>query len=161
MAELTAELLVDRLDPREIVVSPDGRLVAFSVRPVGRRDEHARSAIWLARADEERSARRYTSGEVEDKSPRFAPDGSALFFLSDRRERGVAQLHRIRLDGGEAEELTEGKPGVAAYAPLADVARVALLSADPPSEDEERREEERDDPKVFGDWKPQRLRVLE
>jgi len=161
VTELTAELLVDRLDPREPVVSPDGRLVAFSVRPVGRREEHARSAIWLARADEERSARRFTSGEAEDKSPRFAPDGSALFFLSDRAERGVVQLHRIRLDGGEAEALTEGKPGVATFAPLADGARVALLSADRPSEEDERRQEERDDPNVFGDWKPQRLRVLE
>src|SRR5918992_938375 len=161
MAELTAELLVDRLDPRDIVVSPDGRLVAFSVRPVGRREEHAQSAIWLARADEEQSARRFTSGEAEDKSPRFAGDGAPLFFLSDRTERGVAQLHRIRLDGGEAEELTEGKPGVAAYAPLADGARVALLSSDPPSEDDERREQERDDPNVYGDWRPQRLRVLE
>jgi dipeptidyl aminopeptidase/acylaminoacyl peptidase len=161
VTELTAELLVDRLDPREPAVSPDGRLVAFSVRPVGRREERAQSAIWLARADEEQSARRLTSGEAEDKSPRFAPDGSALLFLSDRTERSVAQLHRIRLDGGEAEELTEGKPGVAAYAPLADGARVVLLSADPPSEDDERREEERDDPNVYGDWKPQRLRLLE
>ena len=161
MTELTAELLVDRLEPREVAVSPDGRLVAFVAAHVGQREEHAQSAVWLAPADASESARRFTSGAAEDKAPRFAPDGSALYFLSDREEPKVAQLYRVRIDGGEAEQLTEGKPGVAAYAPLADGTRVALLSADAPSEEDERRERERDDATVFGEWKPQRLRLLD
>lgn len=161
MTELTAELLVDRLEPREVAVSPDGRLVAFVTAPVGHREEHAQSAVWLARGDAAESARPFTSGGAEDKAPRFAPDGSLLYFLSDREERKVAQLYRVRLDGGEAERLTEGKPGVAAYAPLAGGTRIALLSADAPSEEDERRERERDDASVFGDWKPQQLRLLD
>jgi dipeptidyl aminopeptidase/acylaminoacyl peptidase len=161
VTELTAELLVDRLDPRGLAVSPDGRLVAFVAAPVGRREEHTQSAVWLAASDAADSARRFTSGTAADKSPCFAPDGSALYFLSDREERKVAQLYRIHLGGGEAERLTEGKPGVSAYAPLADGKRVVLLSADAPSEEDERRERERDDAKVFGDWKPQRLRLLD
>jgi len=161
VTELTAELLVDRLDAREVAVSSDGRLVAFVVAPVGRRQEHPQSAVWLAPADASESARRFTSGTAEDEAPCFAPDGSVLYFLSDREERKIAQLFRVRLDGGEAERLTEGKPGVAAYAPLADGTRVALLSADAPSEEDERRERERDDASVFGDWKPQRLRLLD
>jgi dipeptidyl aminopeptidase/acylaminoacyl peptidase len=161
VTELTAELLVDRLVPGEVAVSPDGGLVAFVAAPVGRREEHTQSAVWLASPDAADSARRFTSGTAEDKSPRFAPDGSALYFLSDREERKVAQLYRIALGGGEAERLTEGKPGVSAYAPLADGKRVVLLSADAPSEEDERRERERDDANVFGDWKPQRLRLLD
>ena len=161
MTELTAELLVDRLVPREVAVSEDGRLIAFVVAPVGRRHEHRQSAVWLAQSDVADSARRFTSGTAEDKEPRFAPDGSVLYFLSDREEQKVAQLYRVRLDGGEAERLTEGKPGIAAYAPLADGTRVALLSADAPSEEDERRERERDDASVFGDWKLQRLRLLD
>ena len=161
MTELTAELLVDRLEPQEVAVSPDGRLVAFVAAPVGRPEEHPQSAVWLARSDAAESARPFTSGTAEDKAPRFAPDGSLLYFLSDREERKVAQLYRVRLDGGEAERLTEGKPGIAAYAPLADGTRVALVSADAPSEEDERRERERDDASVFGDWKPQRLRLLD
>ena len=161
MTELTAELLVDRLHPREVAVSADGRLVAFVAAPVGRPEEHPQSAVWLARSDTAGSARRFTSGTAEDKVPRFAPDGSMLYFLSDREEREVAQIYRIPLEGGEAERLTEGKPGVAAYAPLADGARVALVSADAPSEEDERRERERDDANVFGEWKPQRLRLLD
>jgi dipeptidyl aminopeptidase/acylaminoacyl peptidase len=116
--------------------------------------------VWPSRGAAE-SARPFTSGAAEDKAPRFGPDGSLLYFLSDREERKNAQLYRVRLDGGEAERLTEGKPGIAAYAPLADGTRVVLLSGDAPSEEDERRERERDDASVFGDWKPQRLRLLD
>jgi dipeptidyl aminopeptidase/acylaminoacyl peptidase len=161
VTELTAELIVDRLDPREVAMSSDGRLIAFVAKPVGRRQEHQQNAVWLAQSDVADSARRLTSGTADDKAPGFAPDGSVLYFLSDREEREVAQLYRIRLDGGEAERLTEGKPGLAAYAPLADGRRVALVSADAPSEEDERRERERDDACVFGDWKLQRLRLLD
>jgi dipeptidyl aminopeptidase/acylaminoacyl peptidase len=161
VTELTAELLVDRLEAREVAVSSDGRLVAFVAAPVGRREEHPQSAIWLAPAEAAESARRFTNGTAEDKAPWFAPDGSVLYFLSDREERECAQLYRLRVDGGEAERLTVGKPGVAAYAPLADGTRVALVSADSPSEEDERRERERDDASVFGDWRPQRLRLLD
>ena len=161
MTELTAELIVDRLDPRGVAVSDDGRLIAFVAAPVGRPQEHPQNAVWLAQSDVADSARRFTSGMADDKAPRFAPDGSVLYFLSDREERKVAQLYRVRLDGGEAERLTEGKPGIAAYAPLADGSRVALVSADAPSEEDERRERERDDASVFGDWKLQRLRLLD
>jgi dipeptidyl aminopeptidase/acylaminoacyl peptidase len=161
VTELTAELLVDRLEPRELALSLDGRLVAFVAAPVGRREEHTQSAVWLAASDAAESARRFTSGTAEDKSPCFAPDASALYFLSDRQERKVPQLYRIALGAGEAERLTEGKPGVSAYAPLADGKRVVLLSADAPSAEDERRGRERDDAKVFGDWKPQRLRLLD
>lgn len=161
MTELSAELIVDRLDPREVAVSNDGRLVAFAAAPVGRPEEHPQSAVWLAQSDVAGSARRFTSGVANDRAPQFAPDGAVLYFLSDREERKVAQLHRVRLEGGEAERLTDGKPGLAAYAPLADGRRVALVSADAPSEEDERRERERDDASVFGDWKPHRLRLLD
>lgn len=161
MTELTAELLVDRLDPREVTVSRDGWHVAFVAAPVGRVEELPRSAVWLAQSKVPGSARKFTSGTAEDKAPQFAPDGSALYFLSDREERKIAHLHRVRLGGGEAESLTDGQQGIDAYAPLADGMRVALVSADAPTEEDGRREAERDDPDVFGDWNPQRLRVLD
>ncbi|MBD0328614.1 MAG: S9 family peptidase [Thermoleophilia bacterium] len=161
MATLTAELLVDRVVPREVAVSPDGRLVAFAAGPFAKRDEHPESAVWLVPSDGSEPARKVTAGAAEDKHPRWSRDGRWLFFLSDRRERGEAQLHRLPLAGGEAEQLTEGKPGIADFAPLAG-GRVALLSADPPAEEDDRRERERDDAQVFGEeWKPQRLRLLD
>jgi len=127
--ELTAELLVDRLDPRDITVSADGRLVAFVAAPVGQPEEHPRNAVWLAQSDVPDSARRFTSGTADDRGPQFAPDGTSLYFLSDREERKVAQLYRVSLEGGEARPLTEGKPGIAAYAPDMSGATFHLMSS--------------------------------
>ena len=39
MTALTAELIVDRLDPRDVAVSGDGRLIAFVAAPVGPKQE--------------------------------------------------------------------------------------------------------------------------
>lgn len=160
MTQLTPELIVDHLEPSDVQVSPDGRLVVFVAAPVGRREEHKASAIWMAPTDGSANARKLTAGTAEDRAPSWAPDSRGLYFLSDRRERGVAQLCRLSLDGGEALPLTDGKPGIAAFVPLPDGRTVAVLSSDPP-EETERREGERDDARVFGeDWRPQRVRLL-
>jgi dipeptidyl aminopeptidase/acylaminoacyl peptidase len=159
--QLSAEILVDRLDPTDVQVSPDGRLVAFVAAPVGRRGEYKESSIWLASTDGPAEARQLTAGAAEDRMPRWAPDSRILYFLSDRRERKQAQLHRLALAGGEALPLTDGKPGIEAFSPLPDGRSVALLSSDGPTEEDERRERERDDPRVLGeDWRPQRARLL-
>ncbi|MCC6626659.1 MAG: PD40 domain-containing protein, partial [Chloroflexi bacterium] len=105
MAELTAEMVVNGRVPSEPQVSPDGRLVAYTVAPLGRSEEHPRSAIWLALADGSQSPRQLTAGLAQDHRPRWSPDGRWLFFLSDRAERGTAALYRLALDGGEAEPL--------------------------------------------------------
>jgi dipeptidyl aminopeptidase/acylaminoacyl peptidase len=162
MTQLTAELLVDRLEPSDLQVSPDGRLVAFVVAPVGRAGEHKESAIWVVPVDGSEPARTLTAGTAQDHKPRWAPDSRSLYFLSDRAERKQAQVHRLPIDGGEALPLTSGKPGIETFAPLPDGRTVALLSSDRPSEEHERREKERDDPQVFGEqWRPHRLRLLD
>ena len=102
---LTAELVVDSAVPRQPVISPDGRWVAYVVATVGRREERRLSALWLAPANGSSPSRKLTAGTAADSGPCWAPDSVSLFFLSDRT--GSAQVHRIRLDGGEAEALTD------------------------------------------------------
>src|ERR1022692_1682260 len=115
--ELTAELIVDGAVPQQPVISPDGRWVAYTVAPVGKRGERRVSALRLAAADASSPPRQLTAGTAADSAPRWAPDPAALFFLSDRT--GSAQLHRIRLDGGEAEALTAWRGGINGHYPLA------------------------------------------
>src|SRR6185295_6190100 len=50
-------------------------------------------------------ARRLTAHEAGDNSPRWSADGKSLFFLSTRS--GSQQVWRLRLDGGEAERVTD------------------------------------------------------
>lgn len=162
MPDLTPELVTDGLTPDDLRVSPDGRLVAYTVAPVGMKEEHPTRTIWIAATDGSAPPRRLTAGTAEDSRPRWAADGRSLYFLSDRKERGKAQLQRIAIDGGEAEALTEWKTGIAGFEPLPNGATVAFWAKDEPTEEDERREKERDDARVWGERLPfARLRLFD
>jgi dipeptidyl aminopeptidase/acylaminoacyl peptidase len=156
---LTAELVVDGAVPRQPGMSPDGRWVAYVVAPLGQLGERRRSALWIAAADGSSPPRQLTAGTAADSSPRWAPDSASLFFLSDRT--GSDQLHRIRIDGGEAEGLTDWHGDIYDFCPLAD-GRVAVVAADEPSEEDQRRRADRDDAIVWSEQRGRgRLRWLD
>ena len=85
--DLTAELIVDSAVPRNPVISPDGRWVAFAVVPFGV-TEPPLSALWVAAADGRSPPRTLTAVTAWDCVPRWAPDSSSLFFGSDRQLPG-------------------------------------------------------------------------
>jgi dipeptidyl aminopeptidase/acylaminoacyl peptidase len=156
---LTAELVVDGAVPEEPAISPDGRWVAYVVAPVGQMAERRLSAVWIAAADGSSPPRQLTAGTAGDSGPRWAPDSASLFFMSDRT--GSAQLHRIRVDGGEAESLTEWEGEIYDVCPLAD-GRVAVVAADEPTKEDQRRRDERDDAIVWSEQRGHgRLRLLD
>ncbi|WP_410565611.1 S9 family peptidase [Amycolatopsis sp. cmx-4-61] len=114
MGELTAEAVVDRLVPRTPRVSPDGRWVVFASSPVGRPGEHPVSGLWLAPADGSEPPREFAAAAVEDREPRWSADSAWVYFLSDRANRGTAQLYRAGLES-EPEQLTDWRTGVGDY----------------------------------------------
>lgn len=161
MSKVTPQLVVDGAMPLHPVISPDGRWVAYTVAPNGRAEEHPSSAIWVAAADGSSSPRKLTAGTAKDFIPRWAPDSASLFFGSDRMTRGAIQVHRISLDGGEAEALTTWRSGIFDYLPLADGRLVAVVAADEPTDEDKRRLADRDDAMVWGEQVPHgRLRLL-
>jgi dipeptidyl aminopeptidase/acylaminoacyl peptidase len=158
-SELTAELVVDGAVPSQPVISPDGCWVVYVVAPVGRSAERRSCAMWLAAPDGSSPPRKLTAGTAADFGPRWAPDSASVFFLSDRT--GSPQLHRIRLDGGEALVLTDWRGDISDAWPLADGRLVVVVATDEPTEEDERRRAERDDAFVWGQqlrWG--RLRLL-
>ena len=156
---LTAELVVDGAVPREPVLSPDGRWVAYAIAPVGHPGERRLRTLWVAAANGSSPPRRLTAGTAADSGPRWAPDSASLFFMSDRT--GSPQLHRIRVDGGEAESLTDWRGDIYDFCPLAD-GRVAVVASDEPTDEDERRRAERDDPIVWSQQSGRgRLRLLD
>ncbi len=160
--QLTAELVVDGRVPHALALSPDGKWVAYVVAPVGRAGDHPVSELWVAATDGTGSPRRFTSGEAHDSAPRWAADSLLVYFLSDRVERGRAQLHRVGLVDGVVEAVTSWSSGVSGHLPLADPDLVVVIAADEPSAEDERRDRERDDARVWGERvRPDRLRLLD
>ncbi len=115
-------LSFDRLG--EPSASPDGKLVAFTVRTPDLEANKLRSDVWIASTDGA-SVRRLTSDPAADVGPRFAPDGKSLVFVSDRG--GSAQVWRIAVDGGEATQVTHLPVDVDAVMPFPDGRRLLLV----------------------------------
>jgi len=104
-------LAVKRLsDPQ---VSPDGRWVVFVLRETDLEANLGRTDLWLARhpcgglvGTDGTGLRRLTSHPEADSNPRWTPDSNSIYFLSSRS--GSSQIWCIRVDGGEAEQITNG-----------------------------------------------------
>ncbi|MGV9362328.1 S9 family peptidase [Amycolatopsis sp. NPDC003731] len=126
MGELTAEAVVDRMVPKTPRVSPDGAWVVFASSPVGQPGKHPVSEVRAGPVDASAPPREPAPSAAEDREPRWAPDSASVFFLSDRAERGTAQLYRVAREGGEPEQLTDWPAGIHEYALLPDGAVVLV-----------------------------------
>jgi len=66
-------------------VSPDGRVLAFVQRETDMNANKGRTSLWLLDlADPAATPQRATGAPANDSSPRWAPDGHTLYFLSNR-----------------------------------------------------------------------------
>jgi len=104
-AQWTPELSMKVKTVTAAVPSPDGKLAVWTeTHPVydGEKSESL-THVYLAHSDGS-SRMQLTRGEKSANSPAFSPDGTWVFFASDRS--GKRNVYRIAIDGGEAEMLT-------------------------------------------------------
>jgi dipeptidyl aminopeptidase/acylaminoacyl peptidase len=135
-------LLDTRGVPSSPCWSPDGRRIAFVFRPLTAEEREARRKpperqrihprvirrlfhredgrgflpderghVWVMERNGKR-VRRLTSGEAEDHSPLWSPDGRTIVFMSNRIPRadywiGNMDLWAVPAGGGESKPLTE------------------------------------------------------
>jgi dipeptidyl aminopeptidase/acylaminoacyl peptidase len=159
------EDLYDLRVPTELELSPDGRLVAFSVKAVAPGKDGYRSALWVAPADGSSPARQLTAGSRNDTTPRWSPDGRTLAFLSDRAavlqaggggakpgkaeapKEGGTQVWLLPFaDGGEARQLTDLPKDVEGIDWSPDGRRLVVVSAADSAEPEKKPDRHPDDP---------------
>ena len=104
-------------------VSPDGRLIAYVLRTTDLEANKGRTDIWLT-TPSGGSPRRLTTHEAADNNPRWAPGGQTLYFISSRS--GSPQVWKIRVDGGEAEQVTRLPLDVSSLVVSPDGSRLAF-----------------------------------
>jgi dipeptidyl aminopeptidase/acylaminoacyl peptidase len=115
--------LVNVSDPR---ISPDGKRVAYVVTRVDQDANDYRASIWVTPLDGSGEARKFTSGEKRDTTPRWSPDGRQLAFASNRGEdKAPSAVYVISAEGGEARKLTNGKESVESIVWSPDSTRIA------------------------------------
>jgi dipeptidyl aminopeptidase/acylaminoacyl peptidase len=110
---LTASDLVSLARVSEPALSPDGRMLAYTLRETDLAADRGRSDIWLKDIDGGTEARRFTTSEENDTAAAWAPDGAGVFFLSSRS--GSAQVWFLAIAGGEASQVTDLPVDVAGF----------------------------------------------
>jgi dipeptidyl aminopeptidase/acylaminoacyl peptidase len=105
-APFTIEDLVRLKRVSDPQLSPDARRVLYVQRETDMDANKGRTSLWLL--DLERpgaTPQRLTDGKGNDSSPRWAPDGQTLYFLSERS--GNSQVWRLSLASGEARRVSD------------------------------------------------------
>jgi dipeptidyl aminopeptidase/acylaminoacyl peptidase len=102
---LTVEDLIRLKRLSDPQLSPDGRYVAFVLRETDVDANKGRTDLWLLDLRAKNAQpRRLTQNPANDSSPRWAPDGRSLYFLSSRS--GTSQVWRLGFDGGESLQVS-------------------------------------------------------
>jgi dipeptidyl aminopeptidase/acylaminoacyl peptidase len=112
-------------------ISPDGSLVAYTIRETNWDEDAYETEIWLG--DPAAGTRRQlTRGKKSSTQPAWSPDGAWIAFVSDRTDK--RQVYRISVHGGEAEMLTEAADGVNGFAWSPDGKYIAFSANEPKSD---------------------------
>ncbi len=162
MTGLTADLVVAGRVPQTPVLAPNGQLLCYVLAPTSQLSDHVDTELWLADTDGDGVWRRATADTATESRPRWSADSVSVFFLSDRAERGIPQVHQLAVADGTVTALTSWRVGIVDQLPLADLNLVALLAEDEPTEQDTRRAQDRDDAIVVGERESRaRLRLLD
>jgi len=114
-------LAMDRIS--DMQVSPDGKWIVFNVRETDLAANRGRTDLWLVGTDGQ-GLRRLTNNPAADFSGRWSSCGKCVFFLSTRS--GSAQVWRIKVDGGEAQQVTKFPLDVGGLIVSPDSANIAV-----------------------------------
>lgn len=107
-------------------VSPDGKLAVYQLQETDLTANRRRSDLWLVATDNPAAIPQKVASQPDwnEHSPAFAPDGKAIWYISN--ESGSDQLWRHDLASGESEQVSAFKTDVAGFKLSPDGKRVAV-----------------------------------
>jgi dipeptidyl aminopeptidase/acylaminoacyl peptidase len=95
------------------VVSPDGRLVVFSLTEPDYDPAKQVSDLWLVPSDGSAPPRRLTATKAPETGAVWSPGGDRIAFSAKREGDDTAQIYVLPLAGGEAQRVTTSPAGAA------------------------------------------------
>src|SRR6266481_4548291 len=110
-------------------ISPDGKLVAYTVGYGDFKQDAFINQIWLAQADSGQIFQ-LTRGDRSSTNPRWSPDGHWIAFLSNRQD-DKNQIFVINPVGGEAQPLTKSETAITNFAWSEDGRIIAYTAIEP------------------------------
>jgi dipeptidyl aminopeptidase/acylaminoacyl peptidase len=96
-------------------VSPDGKWVVFPVTEPSYDSDKNTSDLWIAPTDGSAAPRQLTGTKAGESGAVWSPDSKQIAFTAKRDGDETAQVYILRLDGGEAQRVTNLSTG--AYSP--------------------------------------------
>ncbi len=108
---MTVEDMIRLKVPSGIVVSPDGKMLAYVVASRDLESNESLSSVWLRQIESGEEVQ-ITAGGTGESSPTWAPDSLSLLFVSDKSEKG--QIWRWDVAKKEASQVTDVATGASA-----------------------------------------------
>ena len=102
---LTVEHLNQHNKIGNVALSPDGRFVVYSQTNGGFAPADTSHDLYLMTLGDNRTTKRLTQHSSRESAVQWHPDGRSIFFIANRS--GSNQIWQLRLDGGEAQQVTQ------------------------------------------------------
>lgn len=156
----TPELMLKVRRVAHVRPSPDAMHVVYSVAEAVMTEDRSEfvSQIWVANSDGS-EATQLTFAAKSSTNPMWSPDSQWIAFTSERT--GKSNLFRMRVTGGEAEQLTDVKSGVGLFAWSPAGQQLTFVMPDPPTEADDKAAKARDDFRwIDRDFKMDRLYLV-
>jgi dipeptidyl aminopeptidase/acylaminoacyl peptidase len=97
------------------VLSPDGKLIAYTVSRINTEEDKRTNELWMVGYDGQNDVQ-LTYGKDSAGNPQWSPDGRYLSFTSSREGKAKgSQVWLLDRRGGEARQLTEVKEDLGGY----------------------------------------------
>ena len=155
----TYDQVIELKRPGGTAISPDGRLVAFTVTETNWEDNAHETEIFLVPAAGGDPIQ-LTRAKKSSSSPGWSPDGQWLAFVSDRTDK--RQLYVMSVRGGEPRALTSVDDGVGSFSWSPDGKSIAFTMTDPKSDAQKERDKKFGEFEVVDqDWRMTHLHVID